>query len=140
MAVLTVRTGDAADVGDVARIQAVSPEASQWDPSDYLAHDFAVALFEDRVAGFAVTRRLADGESEILNLAVDPAFRRQGIGRMLICEIKLRYPGDIFLEVRESNLAARKFYESLGFQVVTLRPRYYERSPEAAIVMKFHSC
>jgi ribosomal-protein-alanine N-acetyltransferase len=137
---LTIRRGDAGDLAVVARIQESSPEASQWEPRDYLAHDFAVAVCDDRVAGFAVARRVANAESEILNLAVDPAFRRRGIGRMLVDEIRLRHPGDIFLEVRESNQAARGFYERLGFQMVTVRPGYYERSREGAIVMKFHSC
>jgi ribosomal-protein-alanine N-acetyltransferase len=83
---------------------------------------------------------VADDETEILNLAVDPAFRRRGIGRLLVDSIRLQAGGTVYLEVRESNQGARKFYERLGFQVVTLRPLYYPDSLEAAIVMKFHSC
>jgi ribosomal-protein-alanine N-acetyltransferase len=46
----------------------------------------------------------------------------------------------VFLEVRESNQAARIFYKSMGFQEVGIRKEYYQAPLEAAIVMKFHSC
>ena len=45
-----------------------------------------------------------------------------------------------FLEVRESNRAARIFYKSMGFQEVNVRRDYYASPAESAIVMKFHSC
>jgi len=137
---VTLRQADPADLPDIARIQAQSPEAAQWDPHDYLLHDLAVALREDRVAGFVVARRVADNETEILNLAVDRSLRRQGIARALINRVVSRHPGTVFLEVRESNQAARSFYKALGFQLVALRPEYYDAPPESAIVMKFHSC
>jgi ribosomal-protein-alanine N-acetyltransferase len=137
---VTVRPGVAADLEAVARIQAASPEAARWNPADYLRCDFLVALDDDRVTGFLVARRVAEGESEILNLAVDPAWRRRGIGRRLTDEIRLQHLGDVFLEVRESNAKARSFYKSMGFQEVIVRPGYYDDPLESAIVMKFHSC
>ena len=140
MAGIEIRAGCPEDLDAIARIQAAAPEASQWNPADYLAYDFAVALSDGRVAGFLVSRRVADAEIEILNLAVDPACRRQGIGRRLLDRIRLQRGTTTFLEVRESNSGARAFYETLGFQVVTLRPAYYPNSCEGAIVMKFHSC
>jgi ribosomal-protein-alanine N-acetyltransferase len=140
MAGVTVRRATPDDLGEVERIQALSPEASHWQPRDYLAHEFAVAVCEDRVAGFIVARRLDEAENEILNLAVDPARRRAGIGRRLVDEIRLHCPGAIWLEVRESNRTARSFYQSLGFQEFSVRLKYYEQPPESAIVMKFHSC
>ena len=48
--------------------------------------------------------------------------------------------GNFYLEVRESNQAARNLYKSMGFQEVNIRPEYYQFPLEAAIVMKFHSC
>ena len=140
MAGVIVRDGSAADLAAVARIQAASPEASQWNPADYLHYDFAVATRAAEVAGFIVSRRVADDEVEVLNLAVHPVFRRQGVGRILIDRVRFHTSATVYLEVRESNEAARRFYEHLGFQVFTLRPRYYEASGEAAIVLKFHSC
>lgn len=137
---MTLRRGGPEDLEAVARIQASSPGASQWNPADYLVHDFMVAVCEDRVAGFVVARRVGEGESEVLNLAVEPAWRRLGIGRRLLDEIKLQHTGTLFLEVRESNQTAREFYKSLGFQAISLRPGYYHSPLEGAIVMKFHSC
>jgi ribosomal-protein-alanine N-acetyltransferase len=140
MAGVAVRTGGRQDLAEVARIQALSPEASQWNPEDYLAHELLVAVRESIVAGFVVARRVAEEEIEILNLAVEPAQRRAGIGRRLVGEIILRHPGAIYLEVRESNQAGRRFYQRLGFQELTVRHEYYDSPPESAIVMKFHSC
>ena len=95
---------------------------------------------EDAVAGFLVLRRVAADEGEILNLAVSPDFRRLGVARRLMETALKNYSGAFFLEVRESNEGAQKFYKSLGFQEVSRRPAYYESPPESAIVMKFHSC
>jgi ribosomal-protein-alanine N-acetyltransferase len=140
MAGIEVRPATADDLSEIAGIQARSPEASQWDPQDYLAHDCIAAVLNGSVAGFLVARRVAGEESEILNLAVDPRWRRRGIGRALVLRAVSLHAGALFLEVRESNQAALKFYKSLGFQVVAERAGYYAAPPESAIVMKFHSC
>lgn len=127
------------DLAAVAAIQSASPEAAQWDPAEYLAYEFVVAVRGKQIAGYAVARRLAEGETELLNLAVHPAFRRGGIGRRLVIEITFRHSGDLWLEVRESNFAARNLYKSLGFTESGQRPEYYRDSSERAIVMNFHS-
>ena len=124
----------------IAAIQAASPEAAQWKPADYLAHDLWVAAGESGVMGFLVARTVAGQEFEILNLAVAPQFRRQGVARALFEALLQDHHGTFFLEVRESNRAAQMCYKSLGFQSVTCRRGYYEGPPEPAIVMKFHSC
>jgi ribosomal-protein-alanine N-acetyltransferase len=136
---MEVRAGRASDLEGVAAIQAASPEAAQWDPRDYLAHDFLVAESGGAVAGFAAARRVAEGQSELLNLAVARQHRRSGIGRALMNALLLRHPGEIWLELRASNPSALQFYESIGFQRVGSRPGYYENPPETAIVMKFQS-
>ena len=135
-----VRPAEPADLDAIAAIQAASPEAALWPPGDYLQYDARVAVRERRVAGFLVTRRTAEGEAEVLNLAVAREFRRQGVGRALMSAFLEGFRGDVFLEVRSSNSYARGFYKSLGFQELTLRKDYYHTPPEAAIVMKFHSC
>jgi ribosomal-protein-alanine N-acetyltransferase len=135
-----IRRGGAEDLDAVAAIQYCCPEAAQWEPADYLAYDFHVAVAGGAVAGFVVARWVAPDECEILNLAVEPAFRRQGIARCLFSRVQQNHSGMFFLEVRESNLAAQAFYKSLGFQEVNRREKYYENPPESAIVMKFHSC
>jgi|ERR1035438_2020301 ribosomal-protein-alanine acetyltransferase len=135
-----IRRGRAEDLVAIAEIQAASPEAAQWKPEDYLAQLLLVATAGAGVVGFVAARPVADREFEILNLAVVPDFRRRGIARELLRVLFQDYHGTFYLEVRESNQDAQMCYKSLGFQQVTRRPGYYESPPEAAIVMKFHSC
>ena len=135
-----IRRGAPGDLAQVAAIQAASPEAAQWDAAGYLLYDFRVSVRGIRVAGFLVSRTLVEGETELLNLAVAPEFRRQGVARKLVKALLAASPGVVYLEVRESNRAARKFYNRMGFQEVISRSGYYQAPPEAAIVMKFHSC
>jgi [ribosomal protein S18]-alanine N-acetyltransferase len=138
--VVTVRPGGAEDLAAVAAIQKSSPEAAGWDPGEYLPYGFLVAVEQEEVAGFLVTRQVAEGEHEILNLAVAHEFRRRGVARKLLNAWLSGISGDIFLEVRASNQTAQKFYNLMGFQQVSTRPNYYQHPSEPAIVMKFHSC
>ena len=135
-----IRRAERGDLEAVAAIQSTSPEAAHWAVAEYMQYEFTVAIAEGAIAGFLVWRRLAEGECEVLNLVVAPRFRRSGIARKLL-EPLLHVPDNqVFLEVRESNQAARIFYKSMGFQEVSTRREYYEFPSEAAIVMKFHSC
>jgi ribosomal-protein-alanine N-acetyltransferase len=120
-------------------IQAASSEASQWEVSDYLQYFTLVADTGGDIAGFLVARPVDHSECDLLNLAVAPSYRRQGIGRALIRGLFESRQGTIFLEVRESNQAARALYKSMGFQEVKLRLQYYQSPPESGIVMKFFS-
>ncbi len=124
------------DRGAIAGIQRASREASSWDSLEYPC---VVAQENGKIVGFLVTRQIAPGESEILNLAVDAGYRRRGIAGRLVREAIARAPGTWFLEVRESNMAAIGFYESLGFEACGRRQNYYNDPTEAAIVMRFHS-
>jgi ribosomal-protein-alanine N-acetyltransferase len=135
-----IRPGTPADLDAVAAIQRASAGAAHWEPAGYLAYDFRVAVADGRVAGFLVARSVAPGEWELLNLAVDPACLRRGTGHLLMDSLIHPPPVTVFLEVRLSNEVARKFYENIGFQEIVRRPGYYDSPPEAAIVMKFHSC
>jgi len=137
---LAVRRGEPGDLAEIRAIQTASPQAAQWNVEDYLQHDLRIAVLNARVAGFLVSRTLAPGESEILNLAVAPEFRRRGLARALVDALVADAGGAVFLEVRASNAVARDFYKSMGFEEVTLRTGYYQDPPESAIVMKFHSC
>lgn len=78
-------------------------------------------------------------EAELLNLAVLPSRRRQGLAAALLdyADAYLAREGvtDVFLEVRESNLAAKTLYTSRGFQAVGKRRAYYRFPTEDAIVM-----
>ncbi len=135
-----IRPGEPRDLAEIRAIQAASPECAQWDPTEYLNYGVLVATFGMHLTGFLVGRTLEPREHELLNLAVAPEFRRQGIGRALVGAWLERAPGSVYLEVRPSNRAARLFYKSLFFQEVSTRPEYYNDPPEPAIVLKFHSC
>jgi ribosomal-protein-alanine N-acetyltransferase len=135
-----IRRGEAQDLTEIEAIQAASPESAHWDVTGYLQYDLRVEMCGSRVAGFLVARSVADGENELLNLAVGPEFRRQGVARRLVASLIAGMRGEIFLEVRESNKAARNLYKSMDFKEVSRREKYYESPAEAAIVMKFHSC
>ncbi len=134
-----VRPASAADLDRIAAIQSASPEASAWTPESYLAQGCLVACAGGTVAGFLAYRDVG-GESEILNLAVAPEKRRNGVGGALVAELLAQAPGPVFLEVRVSNHDARKLYEKQGFRQVGLRPSYYHTPPEDGIVMKFQKC
>ena len=91
------------------------------------------------VAGYICFWSVAD-EIQILNIAVRKTLRRRGIARKLI-ELAIRtgwehHAGLVTLEVRKSNLSARKLYESFGFRVTGERPDYYEVQKESAIIMQ----
>jgi ribosomal-protein-alanine N-acetyltransferase len=137
---MEIRRLTADDLPAIAAIQQASPEAAQWNPADYLAYDCLVAICNETIAGFLVTRATAPGESEILNLAVAPEWRRMGVAKRLVSDSILLVDGTVYLEVRASNESAKNFYKCIGFQEVARRPRYYSDPSETAIVMKFHSC
>ncbi len=134
-----IRPAAAGDLDQIKAIQATAPEASQWQPQDYLTFDCRVAMLNGQIAGFVVSRQVSAGEREILNVAVHPDFRRLRIATELLRAETARWPGAHFLEVRESNTAARQLYEHLGFRVVGERAGYYENPPETGIVMRIFS-
>ena len=82
----------------------------------------------------------AADEGEILNLGVATPQRRGGVGRALVErlleELRDRGVRVVYLEVRESNAAARRLYESLGFAAVGRRARYYRRPVEDAVILR----
>ncbi len=134
-----IRPAEAADLPQIAAIQATAPEASQWQAPDYLAFDCQVATLDGQIAGFVVSRSVGNQEREILNVAVRPDLRRLRIATELLRAEMARGPGAHFLEVRESNTGARQLYERLGFEAVGSRPGYYENPPESGIVMRIFS-
>jgi ribosomal-protein-alanine N-acetyltransferase len=92
-----------------------------------------------RVVGYLCLWEIAD-ELHITNIAVDPALRRQGIGRTLLRGVlddaRQRGLRLVALEVRPSNIEARALYESFGFRVVGRRRGYYYDTGEDALVME----
>ena len=79
-------------------------------------------------------------EAEVLNLAVSPSCRGLGVGGMLLdaalSEAAAAGATSVFLEVRESNVAARALYASRGFTEISRRSRYYRKPVEDALVLR----
>ena len=88
--------------------------------------------------GYVWARFVLD-EGDIGNIAVAPGFRRRGAGaallKALLEEAERRQAAVVQLEVRKSNLAARRLYEKNGFETVGKRKNYYEKPAEDAILM-----
>lgn len=133
---ITVRLGAAGDAAAIARLQELSPEAAQWPLGDYSGSSILIAAIDGVPAGFCSWRQTASDEAELLNLAVDPAFRRRGVGRALLEALEKAVAGAIFLEVAENNSAARALYRGAGWEDVALRKGYYDHGNINGIVMK----
>ena len=78
-------------------------------------------------------------EAEIPNVCVKASARKQGVGKqmmtVLIEEAKKLGMAVLYLEVRESNTAARHLYQSLGFEINGIRKNFYEQPVEHAVLM-----
>lgn len=132
------------DLSQVAAIAAHS-YAEPWPQESFrveLTSKVSQPVVAERageIVGFIVAWIVTD-EVEIANLTVKEAFRQRGLGRMLLMHVlalaQAKQCATAYLEVRRSNLAARRLYESMGFRDHGLRSRYYGRTGEDAIVMQ----
>jgi ribosomal-protein-alanine N-acetyltransferase len=111
-------------------------ESVMDEPAAYVAVARAAS---ERIVGYVVAWFVAD-EGEIANLAVREPTRRQGIGASLLdaalSEGRRRGAQNVYLEVRESNEAARRLYASRGFDEIGRRKRYYRHPVEDAVVLR----
>jgi ribosomal-protein-alanine N-acetyltransferase len=123
----------------ITRIQYHCPETAQWPLGDYSGYPLLLAVIGSAPAGFCSWRQSAPDEAEILNIAVDPAFRRRGVASALLSALGHQAKGTIFLEVAELNLPAIALYRKHGWEIVGLRPGYYDHGIVNAIVMKKRS-
>ena len=93
----------------------------------------------ETVAGYVIARVVA-GEADVLNLAVSPPDRGHGLGGELLdaglAAVVGRGVREVFLEVRESNVAALALYESRGFKTVSRRKGYYRNPVEDALLLR----
>ncbi|MEW6300721.1 MAG: GNAT family N-acetyltransferase [Thermodesulfobacteriota bacterium] len=135
--------------GDAGRIALMSRELVEaglpwsWNPARVTAHirgrdsNVLTAWVDGRLVGFAIMQ-FFDEHAHLNLLAVDPAYRRVGVGRRLIgwLEATAREGGifSVHLEVRAENLGARAFYRALGYQETRYLPGYYN-GREAAVCM-----
>lgn len=141
---LTIHRMTLEDVVEVVAIDQASfslpwPERSfRYELTDNPASRCWVAEFDGKIVGMLVAWLLVD-EAHIATLATHPGYRRQGIAKKILTHAlrQLMDEGAVsaFLEVRESNSAAREMYHKFGFEETGRRPRYYKDNDEDAILM-----
>ena len=138
-----IRPMQATDVEQVGRIEAEC-FTMPWSAGVFhkVLEDtkclYLVAETEGQIAGMCGLTNIL-GEADISNVAVDAAFRGQGVAFAMLSELIRRGEAvgiEAFtLEVRVSNAAAIRVYEKLGFVSEGIRPRFYERPLEDAMIM-----
>src|SRR5580658_4631224 len=141
---VTIRSAALKDVPAILALERSAPEAAHWTSEQYnkLVESGVVLVAEEAVekagklCGFVCAKAVA-GEWEIENVAVSAELLRRGIADELVRELIHRAKNDaaaVLLEVRESNLPARRLYEKHGFRKVGRRPLYYRDPAEDAIL------
>ena len=129
---------------DLKAIAGIDDSTHRHWTFEQFSHDFTlpysrtvVAQNSEGIAGFIVIWFLPP-EVQILNIAVDPAYRRRGVARHLLghalTSLPASEPLSVIIEVREGNTPARRFYSSLGFRQISMRRAYY--GDEDAIVLQ----
>lgn len=143
---MLIRPATPADIPAMMRLVSHSATAAHWSREQYerafggdSPRREAWVIVENVLQGFLVAHEVA-GEWEIENIAVAGPARRRGLGTRLLGEFLRRAQAEgataIFLEVRESNHAARALYEKWAFIESGCRPRYYSQPQEDAIVYR----
>ncbi len=138
---VAIRSAALNDMPALLAIGQGAPTAAHWTRKQYhnlLDNGFILVAEESsQLRGFVCAHVVA-GEWEIENVVVDREFRRSGIANELVRALIQRAQSDsasaVLLEVRESNLPARRLYEKHGFREEGRRPAYYSDPPEDAIL------
>ena len=98
-----------------------------------------VAVDGDTVAGYIGSQSVM-GEADMMNVAVSPSYRRQGIAEKLVVslveKLTAQKVSSLTLEVRASNEPAIALYEKLSFVQVGRRPNYYTKPKEDALILR----
>ena len=142
---IAIAAATPADIDAVAQLEVLA-FADPWTRQAFEAAlkeryaRFRVARSTDgSVVGYLIAWFIVD-EGEIANVAVVPTARRHGVARALLeaitTEARESRIARLFLEVRDSNAAARALYASMGFTPIARRPRYYRKPVEDAIVLR----
>lgn len=131
---------------DLIEVFAIEQEtfSDPWSEEDFLSslneanNGYLVAEIEGKVVGYCGYWGIV-GEGYIYNVVVKKEFRRQQVGNLMLktlLEQSLKQGIDSFtLEVRSSNEAAIRLYESLGFERAGLRKDFYSKPKEDAVIM-----
>jgi len=145
-----VRPAEPADLPRLVEIAGHSATAAGWSEQQYTKlfspeasrNQVTLVIQQDvHVVGFLAARHVAGSEWEIENVAVSGPARRRGLGSHLLGSfldlVRSRGGIEVYLEVRESNHAARALYEKWAFQEAGRRKTYYRDPDEDALVLLF---
>lgn len=138
-----IRLMQTADVQAVAQIEN-QVQSHPWSLSQFedavTSYQSTVIEKNGKVVGFCLLQPVVD-EANLLLMAIDPSQQGKGLGFELLeasMNMLKNDPVQIFLEVRESNIAAIKLYEKAGFHQIDMRKNYYPNSDgsrEHAVIM-----
>ena len=141
---MEIRLMEKADIPQLAELEKLcfsdpwSVSAFEYELNNPLSL-WLVAAEGDTVAGYVGSQTVID-ESDMMNIAVHPDFRRQGIAEnlieSLIIMLNTRQSKSLTLEVRVSNTPAIILYEKMGFIQVGRRPGYYRNPREDAYILR----
>lgn len=142
-----IREATPNDVPGMMALERAATTAAHWREEEYrrifepksVTRLVLVSEGPDGLAGFVVAI-VADDEWEIENVVVADHHQRRGIGSRLVSELtraaRARGATAVFLEVRESNAAARSLYERCAFERVGRRRCYYRDPEEDALIYR----
>lgn len=141
MEIKTMTAGEVSQVADLEKLCFTLPW-SEKSVAGELENPLAlwlVAMEGDSLAGYVGSQTVMD-ETDMMNLAVAPQFRRQGVGEALVsalvASLKERGSRCLTLEVRDSNGPARALYAKLGFVEIGRRRGYYRDPREDALILR----
>ena len=146
---MRIRRAQKKDIEMITGIEELS-FSDPWDRNAFYEtlrfypNTFFVAEIDGKIAGFIAAGIEDTGEvliGHIMNLAVMPKLRKQGIGKKLVARTEREFilvgASSIQLEVRESNVGAQEFYEKIGYRKVLTIAEYYANGEDAIIMMKW---
>lgn len=141
MIIRKMNLGDVSAIAELEKLCFSDPwsEKSIASEVDNRLSYWLVAEIDGVVAGYVGSQTVLDA-ADMMNLAVSPDYRRRGIGQALVNALVEHLQQNkviaLLLEVRVSNAPAIALYESLGFEQVGRRPKYYHNPREDALIMR----
>lgn len=133
LTILSLRPDDIPAVVEIEKLCFKFPKPETIFRED--EHKYLAAKDDNgRIAGYIGVEKVLD-EVHIINMAVHPDFRGQGVGKRLMQHV-LSDEDVFFLEVRVSNETAKNIYQKYGFKVINIRKAYYSDGEDAFVMRR----